>query len=77
MFAFGPRNYRLMFVGLAVLAVGFFLMTLGKEPYGFDTISLTIGPVLLVVGFIIQFFAILVRNRPTGGTPDSTAPPRL
>ncbi len=64
MFFFGPRNYRLMFAGLAVLAVGFFLMTLGKEAYGFDTISLTVGPIVLIIGFVIQFFAILVRDKP-------------
>ena len=74
MFAFGPRNYRLMFIGLAVLAVGFFLMTLGKEPYGFDSISLTIGPVLLVVGFVIQFFAIMLRNKPRGLDQDAQNP---
>jgi Protein of unknown function (DUF3098) len=64
MFAFGPRNYRLMFIGLAVLAIGFFLMTTSKEQYGFGTVSMTVGPVMLVVGFIIEFFAIMVRNRP-------------
>jgi hypothetical protein len=64
MFAFGPRNYRLMFAGLAVLALGFYLMTIGKEAYGFDTVSLTVGPVLLVVGFIIEFFAIMLRHKP-------------
>lgn len=63
MFAFGPRNYRLMFIGLAFLVVGFFMMTLGKEAYGFDTISLTIGPVVLVIGFIIEFFAIMLRHK--------------
>ena len=74
MFAFGPRNYRLMFIGLAVLAVGFFLMTTSKEAYGFGFVSLTLGPVLLVVGFIIQFFAIMLRNRPTDVNQDSKTP---
>ncbi len=62
MFAFGPRNYRLMFVGLAVLALGFFLMTTSKEQYGFGFVSMTLGPGLLVVGFVIEFFAIMLRN---------------
>lgn len=63
MFAFGPTNYRLMFIGLAVLALGFYLMTTSTEPYGFGTVSMTVGPVLLVVGFTIQFFAIMWRNK--------------
>ena len=33
-FAFGPRNYRLMFIGLAVLAAGFVTMTLDTADYG-------------------------------------------
>lgn len=53
-----------MFVGLGVLALGFFLMTTSKEPYGFGFVSLTLGPLVLILGFAIQFVAILVRNKP-------------
>ncbi|GGE94341.1 DUF3098 domain-containing protein [Hymenobacter cavernae] len=66
-FAFGRRNYRLMFIGLAILAIGFITMTLDSTDYGEGFLGITLGPILLVIGLIIEFFAIMVR-------PDSSAP---
>lgn len=63
-FAFGPRNYRLMWAGLVVLAVGFITMMLDKADYGEGFLGITLGPILLVVGFAIEFAAILVRSNP-------------
>ncbi|SES99344.1 DUF3098 domain-containing protein [Hymenobacter actinosclerus] len=60
-FAFGPRNYRLMFIGLAVLAAGFITMTLDSEQYGEGFLGITLGPILLAVGFLIEFWAIMAR----------------
>jgi hypothetical protein len=62
-FAFGRKNYLLMIVGLVVLAIGFIIMTLDKEPYGAGFLGITLGPIMLVIGFIIEFFAILVKDR--------------
>lgn len=62
-FAFSRKNYILMIVGLAVLGIGFIIMTMDKEPYGHGFLGLTLGPILLVIGFIIEFFAILVKDR--------------
>ncbi len=58
---FGKKNYQLMVIGLAVLAVGFITMTLDKEPHGFGVLGLTIGPIIVVAGFIVEIFAILHR----------------
>jgi hypothetical protein len=66
-FAFGPRNYRLMFVGLAVLAAGFITMTLDTADYGEGFLGITLGPILLVVGFLIEFWAIMAK--PGGPAP--------
>lgn len=60
--AFGPGNYRLMWVGLAVLAAGFITMTLDKADYGEGFLGITLGPILLILGFIIEFFAIMRRD---------------
>ena len=68
-FAFGPRNYRLMWLGLAVLAVGFITMMLDSADYGEGFLGITLGPILLVVGFIIEFFAIMVRSNPGDVVP--------
>lgn len=50
-----------MVIGLAVLTVGFITMTLDKEPHGFGVLGLTIGPIIVVAGFIVEIFAILHR----------------
>lgn len=60
--AFGKKNYRLMLIGIAVLIVGFTLMTMDKEQYGFGVLGLTIGPIVVMAGFIIQFFAIFAKS---------------
>ncbi|MBC3538099.1 DUF3098 domain-containing protein [Rufibacter sediminis] len=62
-FSFGRRNYQIMLVGLLVMAVGFILMAMDSEPYGYGFLGLTLGPIVLVIGFIIQFFAILAKPR--------------
>ena len=63
-FAFGPRNFRLMWIGLAVLALGFITMMFGdKENYGEDFLGITLGPIFLVIGFGIEFAAIMVRDK--------------
>ncbi|UOQ78087.1 DUF3098 domain-containing protein [Hymenobacter sp. 5516J-16] len=69
-FAFGPRNYRLMFIGLAVLAAGFITMMLDSEDYGEGFLGITLGPILLAIGFVIEFWAIMTR-------PGTTAPTAL
>jgi hypothetical protein len=58
---FGKRNYQLMVIGLVVLAAGFSIMTLDKEPHGFGFLGLTLGPIIVVTGFIVELFAILHR----------------
>jgi len=62
-FAFGRKNYLLMFIGIAVLAIGFFIMTLDTEPYGLGFMGLTLGPIVVFIGFIIEFFAIMAKDR--------------
>lgn len=56
---FGKKNYMIMLAGLAVLIVGFVVMSLDSEPYGFGFVGLTLGPIIVMTGFMIQFFAIL------------------
>lgn len=58
---FGKKNYTLMIVGIAILILGFTLMTLDKEVYGFGTLGLTIGPLTVILGFVVEFFAILSK----------------
>ena len=56
---FGKKNYRLMVIGLVILVVGFTTMSLDKEPHGFGILGLTIGPMVVLAGFLVELFAIL------------------
>lgn len=68
---FGKENYIWMLAGLAVLALGFFLMNGGKslDPKVFNTddvystTRITIAPILIIAGFIIEIFAIMKKPK--------------
>ncbi len=62
-FAFQKANYILMIIGIATLGIGFFIMTLDTEPYGFGFLGLTLGPLIVLGGFVIQFFAIFYTSK--------------
>jgi hypothetical protein len=68
---FGKENYMWMLIGLGVLALGFFLMAGGKstDPKVFNdddvysTTRITIAPMLIIAGFIIEIFAIMKKSK--------------
>lgn len=59
---FGKSNYLFMLIGLAILFLGFFIMTLDKEEFGFGFLGLTLGPALAFIGFIFQFIPIFRKK---------------
>ena len=61
--AFGKTNYVIMLAGIATLLVGFIIMTLDTEPYGFGFLGLTLGPIIVIAGFVIEFFAIFHKPK--------------
>ncbi|MEQ8715324.1 MAG: DUF3098 domain-containing protein [Cyclobacteriaceae bacterium] len=61
--AFGKTNYMIMLAGIATLFVGFIIMTLDTEPYGFGFLGLTLGPIVVMAGFVIEFFAIFHKPK--------------
>jgi len=61
--AFKKTNYILMLSGIGVLIIGFFIMTLDKEDYGFGFLGITLGPIVVMTGFIIEFFAIFYKSK--------------
>ncbi|MBK5280108.1 MAG: DUF3098 domain-containing protein [Bacteroidia bacterium] len=56
---FGKKNYQLMITGFLVIVIGFTIMSLDQEPHGFGFMGITLSPVVVVAGFIIEIFAIL------------------
>ncbi len=61
--AFKKTNYVLMLVGIGALILGFFIMTLDKEDYGFGFFGITLGPIVVMTGFVIEFFAIFYKSK--------------
>jgi hypothetical protein len=68
---FGKDNYKWMLIGLVVMAIGFFLMAGGKstDPNVFkdsdvySTTRITIAPLLIIAGFVIEIYAIMKKPR--------------
>ncbi|GAB3182032.1 DUF3098 domain-containing protein [Telluribacter humicola] len=58
-FPFSSTNYRLLLIGLALILGGFIIMNLDSEEFGFGVLGLTIGPLVTISGFIVEFWAIL------------------
>ena len=56
---FGRKNYIIMIAGVLTLILGFVIMSLDQEEYGFGFLGLTLGPIIVMAGFIIELFAIL------------------
>ncbi|AKD56633.1 DUF3098 domain-containing protein [Spirosoma radiotolerans] len=60
---FGRQNYTLMLAGIGIILAGFFIMSLDKEEFGFGFLGLTLGPLVVMGGFVLEFFAILARPK--------------
>lgn len=60
---FGRKNYIIMIIGILIISLGFFIMTLDKADYGFGFLGLTLGPVIVMTGFIVEFFAIFAKDK--------------
>jgi hypothetical protein len=68
---FGRENYKWMLIGVAVMALGFFLMAGGKsdDPNVFkreevySTTRITIAPILILLGLGIEVFAIFRKPK--------------
>ena len=67
-FIFGEKNYKFMFVGIAFIAIGFILMAGGGSdnpnvynPEIFNFRRIRLAPMLVLIGFGIQIYAILLN----------------
>jgi SNF family Na+-dependent transporter len=62
-FAFKKENYVIMLAGLFVLILGFVIMASDNETYGFGILGITIGPIIVMLGFLIEFVAIFYKSK--------------
>ncbi len=70
-FAFGRMNFILLAVGMAVVVLGFLLMSGGGstdtsyEPDIFSVRRIKVAPVVCLLGFVSMIYAVVYRPRPT------------
>jgi len=69
-FIFGKKNYKFMLIGLACIAVGFILMSGGGSddpnvfnPDIFSFRRIRLAPTLILIGFGIEIYAILLNPK--------------
>ncbi|MAZ26636.1 MAG: hypothetical protein CL868_06100 [Cytophagaceae bacterium] len=67
-FIFGKKNYKFMLIGLGVIALGFILMSGGgsDDPAVFNEAiyswrRIRLAPALVLIGFGIEVYAILLN----------------
>jgi hypothetical protein len=56
---FGKKNYQWMIIGVVLLVAGLIIMCLDNQPHGFGPLGLTVGPIVMMGGFIMELYAIL------------------
>lgn len=70
-FAFHKVNYIIMLAGVLMLILGFSLMTSDTEPYGFGFLGITLGPIVVMLGFITGFVAIFYKPKKSENSSES------
>ena len=68
---FTKENYIWMLAGLALMAIGFFVMSGGKSPDPkvfndnevYSTTRITIAPILIIGGLLVEIFAIMKKPK--------------
>lgn len=60
---FGKKNYQWMIIGVVTLVAGFVIMSMDNTQHGFGFLGLTLGPIVVMAGFVMEIYAIL--HKPT------------
>ena len=73
-FIFDRKNYAIMLVGIALIVIGFLLMTGGGSddpevfnPEIFAPVRIVVAPLLIVAGLVVEVFAIMKKGPETHG----------
>lgn len=53
----------IMIIGILLIIIGFIIMANDSEQYGFGFMGLTLGPIIVMSGFIVEFFAITYKPK--------------
>jgi len=78
---FDRENYILMASGIALIFIGFMLMSGGKSPdphkFNYDEIfsfrRITLAPIVVLLGFVTEVFAIMKKPKETESVNEAQA----
>ncbi len=70
-FAFGKENYRILIIGVVIVAIGYMLMVGGgsDDPNQFHAEELfsfrriTLSPIVILAGFVVVLYGIMKKSR--------------
>jgi uncharacterized membrane protein HdeD (DUF308 family) len=60
---FDKINYIILLVGILTIVLGYTIMSLDDTQHGMGTLGLTVGPLIVMIGFGIEFFAIFYKSK--------------
>lgn len=68
---FGKENLKWMLIGAVIIVAGFLLMAGGKsedttvfdEQQVYSTTRVTIAPILIVIGLLVEVYAIMKKSK--------------
>lgn len=60
-FAFTKMNYYLLFATIGTIILGLIVMSMDSDVFGF--MAITLGPIILMLGFLLGFVAILYKPK--------------
>lgn len=79
-FLFDKENYIWMFGGIALILIGFLLMSGGKSAnpneFHYDEIysfrRITLAPIIVLLGFVVEVYAIMKKPKDATATEEIT-----
>jgi hypothetical protein len=57
-FPLNSKSIYILITGIIIMVIGFFIMTLDKEPFGFGLLGITIGPIIVLIGVFIPIYSL-------------------
>jgi uncharacterized membrane protein HdeD (DUF308 family) len=61
---FNKTNYIIMVIGILLIIIGFIIMANDSEQYGFGFMGITLGPIIVMTGFVVELVAITFKSKP-------------
>jgi hypothetical protein len=57
-FPLNAMSIYILILGIIVMIIGLFIMTLDNEPFGFGSLGITIGPAIVLIGVLIPIYSL-------------------